>query len=170
MMKNPTTHRSLLVWVLIMLQFLLGVGAAICGGLLILAPDGHLMRMPLYMLSNTPFATFLLPGILLFTFVGIYPLTVAYSLFARPAWSWPDWVNPFKYMDWAWAASLAAGVIVIIWIWVQMLMFGTVHFLHVLYLGWGGTIILLTLHPTVRRSYLRSYSLPTESSREQKTV
>ena len=154
-MKNDTTHRSLIVWMLIILQFLLGLGAAISGGLLILAPDGHLMQMPLAMLSNTPFSAFLLPGILLFTFVGIYPLAVAYSLFAGPGWSWPDLVNPFKTMDWVWAASLAAGVIVIIWICVQMIMLGTVHFLHVLYLGWGGVILLLTLYPSVRRSYMR---------------
>ena len=33
--------RSRLVWVLISLQFLLGLGAAVSGALLILAPDGH---------------------------------------------------------------------------------------------------------------------------------
>lgn len=88
--------RSRLVWLLISLQFLLSLGAAVSGALLILGPDGHFMQMPLYLLRTTPFATFLLPGILLFTFVGIYPLAVAYSLFARPAWSWPDVVNPFK--------------------------------------------------------------------------
>jgi hypothetical protein len=154
-MKDDTTHRSLIVWVLIILNFLLGLGAAIGGGFLILAPDGHIMQMPLGMLNNTPFSTFLLPGILLFTFVGIYPFAVAYSLFARPSWSWPDLINPFKNMYWAWAASLAAGIILIIWICVQMIMLGTVHFLHILYVGWGVAIILLTLYPSVRRGYIR---------------
>ena len=153
-MKDDITDRSLIAWVLIILQFLLGLGAAISGGFLILAPDGHIMGMPLDILKNTPFSTFLLPGILLFTFVGIYPLAVAYSLFARPSWSWPDSINPFKNMYWAWAASLAAGIILIIWICVQMIMLGTVHFLHVLYLGWGVAIILSTLYPSVRRSYI----------------
>ena len=154
-MKDDTTHRSLFVWGLIILQFLLGLGAAISGGLLILGPDGHLMQMPLEMLRPTPFTTFLLPGILLFTFVGIYPLAVAYSLFARPSWSWPDLVNPFKQMYWAWAASLAAGVVVITWIFAQMIMLGAVSFLHVLYLGWGIAIILLTLSPNARQVYVR---------------
>ena len=112
-----------------------------------------IMQMPLSMLRTTPFATFLLPGILLFIFVGIYPLAVAYSLFARPAWSWPNLINPFKTMYWAWAASLAAGVTVIIWICAQMVMLGAVAFAHVLYLGWGIAIILLTLDSTVRRWY-----------------
>lgn len=154
-MKDDPGHRPRLVWVLIGLQFLLGLGAVISGGLLILAPDGAFMQMPLSMLRTTPFVTFLLPGILLFTFVGIYPLAVAYGLFARPAWSWPDVVNPFKTMDWPWAASLAAGVIVIVWICVQMVMLSAVSFLHVLYLGWGAVIILLTLDSAVRRRYIR---------------
>ena len=36
-----------------------------------------------------------------------------------------------------------------------MIMLGAVTFLHVLYLGWGGVIILLTLYPTVQQSYIR---------------
>jgi len=154
-MKVDTTKRSVTVRNLIILQFLLGLGAAISGGLLILGPDGHLMQMPLLMLRTTPFSTFLLPGILLFFFVGIYPLAVAYCLFARPSWSWPNLVNPIKQMYWAWAASLAAGVAVITWISVQMLMFGSVNVLHLLYLGWGVAIILLTLSPNARQSYLQ---------------
>jgi hypothetical protein len=154
-MKDTTMQRSLIMWVLIILQFLLGLGAAICGGLLILGPDGHFMQMPLDMLRDTPFASFLLPGILLFTCVGIYPLAVAYSLFARPAWSWPEAVNPFKNMYWAWAASLAAGVTLLIWIGVQMVMLHAVTFLHILYIGWGIAILMVTLYPSVRRSYMR---------------
>ncbi|MBC8161160.1 MAG: hypothetical protein H7Z42_08060 [Roseiflexaceae bacterium] len=148
--------RTRIVWALIILQFLLGLGAALGGGLLVLAPDGHFLQMPLDMLRTTPFATFLLPGILLFTMVGLYPLAVAYSLFARPAWSWPDRINPFKTIEWAWAASLAAGVVVIVWICVQMILLGAVAFAHVLYLGWGIAIIVLTLAPTVRQSYIRT--------------
>jgi hypothetical protein len=121
-----------------------------------LAPDGRLMQMPLDMLRNTPFSTFLFPGILLFTFMGIYPLAVAYSLFTQPSWSWPDLVNPLKKIYWAWAASLSAGVVLIIWLCVQMIMLGEVDFMHVLYLVWGGVIIFLTLQPSVRRSYISS--------------
>lgn len=154
-MKENTIRFPRMVWVLIVLQFLLGLGAAICGVLLILAPDGHLMRMPLTMLGKTPFSSFLIPGLLLFVFVGIYPLAVAYSLFARPAWAWPNWINPFKRMDWAWAASLAAGIAVLVWIVAQMIMLNAVSFLHVLYLAWGIAIIALTLQPKIRASLVR---------------
>jgi len=155
-MKDDPTYRPPIIWVLIILQFLLGLGAPMSGLILILAPQGQVMQMPLDMRKTTSFASFLLLGILLFIFVGMYPLAVAYSLFERPSWSWPDLVNPFKNRYWAWAASLTVGVIVIIWMCVQVITFGTIHFLHVLYLAWGVAIILLTLDPSVRRKYART--------------
>jgi len=151
--KDNVTQRTFTVRALIVLQFLLGLGAVISGGLFIIAPDGRPMQMPLYMLRNTPFATFLLPAMLLFTFVGIYPLIVAYSLFARPSWIRLDLLNPFKIMYRGWTASLVAGVILIIWICVQVIMFGSVSFLHVLYFVWGVAILLLTLNQRVRETY-----------------
>lgn len=154
-MKDKVAPRPLVLWLLIVLQFLLGLGAIVGGGVFILAPDGHLMQIPLDLLKGTPFSDYLVPGILLFTFVGFYPLVVAYSLLVQPSWSWPNVLNPFKGSHWAWAASLAAGVDVLIWIVAQMVMLNAVAFLHILYMGWGITIIILTLHPNVRRSLAR---------------
>ena len=137
------------VRLLIALQILLGLGALLGGGAFILAPDGHLIQMPISHLKNSPFPNFSIPGFLLFTFVGIYPLLVAYSLGKLPSWRWPDRINPFKGYHWSWAASLAAGTIVIIWIVVEILWipFG---FVHILYLVWGLLLLVITLLPTVR--------------------
>jgi hypothetical protein len=64
------------------LEIILGVGALFGGGLLTVAPDGHLLGLPLTMLVGTPFRSFFVPGILLFTFVGVVP-SVAAALTAR---------------------------------------------------------------------------------------
>ena len=108
--------------------------------------------MPQSHLKDSPFHDFLIPGLFLFTFLGIYPLAVAYSLWKMPGWRWPDMLNPFKQIHWSWAASLAAGVIVIIWITVEILWvpFGLVH---ILFYAWGVTLLFLTLLPDVRRYY-----------------
>ncbi len=143
------------LWLLISLQVLLGAGALGGGGVLVLAPDGHLIGMPVSMLAHTPFSDFLLPGALLFIFVGIYPIVVAYSLWRQPRWRWPDMLNPFKRLHWSWAGSLAAGLIVLIWITGEILLIRQVVFLHLLYIGWGIVIILLTLLPDMRRYYTR---------------
>ena len=149
---NPTPHRRpTSAWLLIALQFLLGLGALISGGMMMAVPDGSLMQMPPSMLQYSPFTSFFIPGLILFSLLGVYPLLVAYCLWRLPAWRWPDALNPFKDRHWSWAASLAAGVIVLIWITVQVLMLRSIAFLHVLYFVWGWALIGLTLTAWVRR-------------------
>ena len=78
------------------------------------------------MLEKTPFTTWTLPGLILFSLLGIYPLVVAYSLWRQPGWRWPDAINPWKNRHWSWAAALSTGIIVLTWIIVQMLMLRTI--------------------------------------------
>ena len=155
-MKEGSDRRPIAVRALIVLHLLLGLGAVVSGGLLMIAPDGHLMQMPLSMLEHSPFSDFLIPGAILFTLLGIYPLCVAYGLWKRPDWRWPDVINPFKRIHWSWAGSLAAGVIGVIWIVVEVIMLRAFEFLHALYLVWGSALFLLTLLPEVRRHCTRS--------------
>ena len=152
-MRNRAHRRPFALWPLLILLAFLGVSSAICGGMLIAAPDGSLMQMPLSNLEHSPFTTFLIPGLVLLFFLGVYPLVVAYCLWTRPSWRWPEALNPFRGMHWAWAASLAAGVIVLIWIVVEMIMLREAVFLHWFVLGWGLALIALTLLPAVRREY-----------------
>jgi len=154
-MKNPTNHRPLVVWLLIVLQFLLGFGAFVSGGMLVAVPDGSLMQMPLSMLQYSPFSNFLIPGIILLLLLGLYPLVIAYALWRQPAWRWPELLNPFKRLHWSWAASLSAGVIVLIWITMQVFLLRSVAILHVLYFIWGWALIVLSLTPGVRQHYKR---------------
>ena len=78
---NHLAHpRPLASWVLIFLQFFLGLQGLFGGGAFLLAPDGSLIQMPFSHLENTPFADFFIPGLLLFLFLGIYPIVVGYSL------------------------------------------------------------------------------------------
>ena len=71
-------RRPVAVTALVVLLSLLGIGAAVSAAMLIVAPDGHLIQLPQSLLANAPFTNFLVPGILLFVFIGVYPLVVAY--------------------------------------------------------------------------------------------
>jgi hypothetical protein len=155
-MKKTGDPRPMAVWLLIVLQFLLGLGALGGGGVLIAAPDGSIIQIPLSILEFSPFHNFLIPGIILFTSLGLFPIAIAYSLWQLPAWRWPDFLNPFRGMHWSWAASLAAGVILLIWITVEVLMLRSVEFLQVFYFTWGCLLILLTLTASVRQYCTRS--------------
>lgn len=151
-MKVSADKKPFLIGVLIWLQILLGFGAIVSGGMLMLAPDGSLLQMPLSVMQDSPFPNFFVPGMILCVLLGVFPMCVAYGLWKRPGWSWPDAVNPFKRMHWSWAGSLAAGVMVSIWLTVELI-WVEVFFLHILYYAWSGLILLITLLPGTRKYY-----------------
>src|ERR1700726_2916116 len=93
----------------VVLEIFLGIGALFGGFQFILAPDGHLLGVPLSMLAGTPFHSFLVPGLLLFTFVGVAPIMAAAITARRRA------IGPL--------AAVAVGVTLMSWITVEMVMF-----------------------------------------------
>ena len=127
--RRGSTSRRLpgLARLAIVLEILLGIGAVGGGSLFILAPDGHLMGLPLKMLAGTPFHSFLVPGLLLFTFVGVGPILAA-AITARQVT-----VGPL--------AALAVGVTLMTWITVEMVLFaGATSLLWAFYLVLGTVI------------------------------
>ncbi|MFN2119852.1 MAG: hypothetical protein ACK2T0_05635 [Anaerolineales bacterium] len=154
-MPRTSGKRPFADTVLIVLLVVLGVSALIPGAMFMLAPDGHLIQMPMSNLQDSPFRDYFIPGLLLFCFVGVFPVLVAYGLWRMPAWEWPNLINPFRVQHWSWAGSLAAGVILIIWITAQVFLIKSVAFLHYLYWGWGIVVVLLTLASSVRQFHER---------------
>lgn len=149
-------RRSLILWVLVLLLVLIGVGGLIGGPMLFLSPNGELMRMPVEILEGTPFNDYLAPGIVLFLFIGVFPLLVSYGLLRRPVWSCADKINICKGYHWSWTASWASGVILLIWISVETALLGYISFLQPLVFVWGITIIALTLFTNVRLFYINN--------------
>lgn len=137
------------VWLLIALLVFLGVNAMVAGAAFVLSPDGHLIRMPLSQLSRSPFVDFRIPGLLLFVFIGLFPILAAYGLWKNPRWAWLEVLNPFRQFHWSWAASIGAGVTLIVWITaqVQWITFGV---LHGICLVWGGLVVVIALLPSTR--------------------
>ncbi len=152
-MTGTTKRRPLPAVVLMFLLVFLGVNGIAGGGAFLLAPDGRLLQMPISQLRNSPFSDFTIPGLLLGIFLGVYPLVAAYCLWARPAWRWPEAINPFKGTHWAWPGSIAAGVIAMIWIAVQVQWIEPWP-LHTFIFAWGALIVLTALIPGVRKAYV----------------
>ena len=152
-MKKSNTASPFVARILIFLLVFIGVGALISGPMLFLAPDGHLMKLSVDMLQGTPFTNFLIPGLVLFLFVGIFPILVSYGLLRQPSWQWAEAINVCKKYHWSWTAAWAAGVIMLIWIIVETSLLGYVSFLQPVITVWSIAIITLTLLPNVRRYY-----------------
>jgi hypothetical protein len=82
------TRRPALLWVLIGLLVLQGLGGIGGGGALALRPDGSILKMPLSYLDGSPFADYRIPGLVLLCVLGIVPLVVAFGLLRRRRWAW----------------------------------------------------------------------------------
>ncbi len=140
---------------LFILQLFLGVGAVFGGVVLIIDPTGELVKMPLSLLERSPFQDFFIPGIILLVVLGIFPLIVAMGLIKRWRWRLAEGLNIFKDRHWSWTFSLYIGFAIIIWITVQVYMINDVSAVHMLYIGLGLLIQMVTLLPSVQAKYRR---------------
>ena len=98
-------------------------------------------------LAKTPFSSYLLPGLILLFLLGILPLFISFSLYAKPDWKWANISNIYKNRHWAWTYSLYIGIMLIIWIDVQVYLIGYGENLQTLYALEGMLIVILTLLP-----------------------
>lgn len=104
-------------------HYSLGVGALVSGFLLILDPSGQRMALTLEILAGTVFHDYLIPGILLFLFIGLgNSLAVVLTK---------------KRRDLAPYSGLVLGLVLIIWIIVQVSMIGYLSLLQPLCLFFG---------------------------------
>jgi len=95
------------------------LSACIGGGSLILAPSGEILKMPLSLLEYSPFTDFFIPGIILFTVIGIGSLVISFLAIKH--------VNGYPLY------IILSGTALFIWIMVQMIMIRGIHFLHIFY-------------------------------------
>ena len=101
----------------------IGLGA-VGGGLgLILKPSGANLGIPLELLKNSPFSTYLVPGIVLLMVNGLGSLVGAAASFTR-----------YRY---AGETAMALGVFLVAWIILQVYWIAAFHWIHALYLGLG---------------------------------
>lgn len=152
-MMQPRNNKPFLVWLLILLHVLLGVGAVFGGGALVLSPNGSLLQIPLEMLKSSPFHNYFFPGLILLVMLGILPLVVAFFLITKKQCKAAEILSLYKHIHWAWSYSLYIGFIVILWITIEMYMIQAVAFLHVFYIFLGLAIQAITLLPTVQHYY-----------------
>jgi len=150
------TKRPFTISVLLFLLLLLSLGALYGGMALVLDPSGGLIQLPLIILKYSPFNNFLIPGLILFTVLGLLPALVFYSLLKRPQWRWVNVLNVYGDMYWAWTFTLYVGFVLIIWISVQTLLINAVYLVHTGYVLLGLSIVCIALLPSVRQHYSQS--------------
>lgn len=148
-MKN-TTARNLHLFLLAFL----GLSAVGGGGALIISPSGKLLGgLPLSLLQNSPFHNFLIPGIILFVVLGLFPTVLIFALVKKSASPFAEYFNFFKDMHWAWSFSIYAAFALIIWLQTEMYFLQAVGWLHNFYMLYSILLIFVALLATVRNIY-----------------
>ena len=130
----------LAVWLYSLGALALGTTALWGGGLMLLDPAGTTMGLEVDWLAGTPFQDYFVPGLILFTVLGIGSFVVLYGIARRKQWAW-------------WAA-VGLGVALVGWIVTQALLLRIYHVLQIIYGALGVVLILLAVLPSTR-SHLR---------------
>jgi magnesium-transporting ATPase (P-type) len=113
--------------------------------------------MPLFLLEHSPFHNFLIPGIILFTVLGIVPVGVTIALIKKPVSAFAQFFNCYKDMYWAWTYCIYIAFALIIWIQTEMTFIRAVHWSHSLYMFFAVAIIFVALLPKIRSRYRKSH-------------
>lgn len=92
------------------LEVLLGIGAIGGGLVLMIAPRGEIMPLPLSALAGSPFDTYFVPGVILFGVLGLGPLIAARLTWLR---------HPLAPM-----AAFVVGAGLLIWVVVEVAIIG----------------------------------------------
>jgi hypothetical protein len=126
-------------WQRVLLLFVLGyegAGALLGGSLLVAAPDGSLVEMPVTIMHGS-FPNFMIPGILLFV-LGIINSVAFFAVLRRSSF------------DWMMAVTALAGML--IWFWIEIAILLGLHWLHAM---WGLPVLLgaLAALPLIPGSY-----------------
>ena len=138
---------------LILLAFL-GISAIAGGGALMISPSGKLLGgLPLSILHRSPFSNFLIPGLILFLVLGLWPAFVIFALIKRPISKLGERINIFNDMYWAWSFSIYIAFALIVWIQIETIFIQGVGWLQTFYMFYSIPLIVVALLPSVRNHY-----------------
>jgi len=153
--RGAGTTRPSSVVALIVLEAILAFFGFASGSQFILDPSGGTHGMDTSVLEGTPVGDFLLVGVFFVTCYGILQIVTIYGLLRLPRWRWTDPVNKWTCQNWAWGATAATGVILVVWIIVEIYYIGSPdgfpRFLQVTFALLGVVMLALAFLPRTRK-------------------
>lgn len=113
---------------LFVLIIFITITSTLSGILMIVDPTGGILKLPLTLLTGTPFKNYLLPGVLLSLVGSVNLIALFYNIQRHP-----------KRYNWA----IAGGFLISGWIIMQMILIAALFWLQFIYLGVGLLIVLI---------------------------
>ncbi|HEV8565855.1 MAG TPA: hypothetical protein VGQ92_02020 [Actinoplanes sp.] len=120
-------------------------GAAMLSGIGDAAPPGD-------WLDAIPVVdSWLVPGLVLGVGFGLGSLVATFGVLRRPRWAWLRPVERLSGHHWSWLATLLIGLGQVVWIALELVYLPEPSMLQAVYGVVGVALVLLSLHPAVRR-------------------
>jgi len=148
-MKKPVG-----VYFIILIVLFVSISAIFGGFSLIKDPTGNLIQFPNNYLKNTFFGNYLIPGLILFLVLGIFPLFLVYGLIKKDSLKFLEFFNIYNDLRWQFSFTIYYGIVLIIWIDVQIMLVPYI-ILQPIISGIGIIILALSLSKEFRRYYLK---------------
>src|SRR5689334_16082093 len=112
---SSSTRRPLALYALTFLLLFLSLGAFV-GGISMLLDPKNALGMPASMLrAHSPFANFIIPGIILYSLFGVGSLIVFFALWVRLEIGVLRSIEDRVHEHWSWAGAVFIGVAQMIW-------------------------------------------------------
>ena len=108
-----------------------GITAGFGGIMLMYKPDGSALDLSPDMLANSPFSTFLVPGIILFSVIGLLSFWIARLVIRNH-----EHAIPLLFIQ---------GCILLMWLVLQIIMIQTMNYLQLVYASAGLLLIISAL-------------------------
>jgi hypothetical protein len=148
-----TRTKGFEVYVLVLLLAIEAMGALYGGFNLIMDPSGESLNLPARLLENTFFRNYIIPGLVLFLMLGLFPLILIYPMLVKPDWSIFHHLNIYSSYYWAYTFTIYNAIMLIIWIFVQMMVLEAGSVIQGAFGLMGVLILVLALTPRVKRYY-----------------
>lgn len=145
--------RPWVLWLVVLMLVITGIGALPNGWGLITDPSGASLGMSTEWLSAPIFPNFFVPGLFLFSVIGLGSLLVALLIIWRPDWRWAQALNPVRAQHWVWTAAMGIGLALMVWITVQMLSVKFFSWLQPTFFLTGAATMIIMALPAVRRYF-----------------
>lgn len=142
-----STLRAMCAWLLALALAFTAASGIGGGSALVSDPLGVQTGLSTELLANTPFADFMVPGLLLLVVIGGGSSVALYLLIVQPRAEWLDRLRLTPEAHGAWTVALAVGITLFAWMGVQVALIGLVSVLQVAYGLLALVIIALALAP-----------------------
>jgi hypothetical protein len=141
------------IHLLLLLLFFQAASGLLGGLLMIMDPSGRLLKLPLELLTGTPFNNYLIPGLILFIFLGAFPLLVIYTMIWNPDWRIFQRINIWNQYMAGWSAAVYVGIMLVGWIVVQVVLIGYQSYLQPVYLLVGISILIASFSSPTKKHF-----------------